>query len=123
VTEATARFFEELDRRGHEPRLEKVTGTLRIDLHEGTHTDYWLLEIDRGDVTVRPDQRDADAVMGASPELFERLVRGETGAVAAILRGALTVSGNLQLILRLERLFPGPPDARGPRYTFSKGGQ
>jgi putative sterol carrier protein len=122
VTDETSRFFSSLDRRGHEPLLEKASGTLRIDLHEGSHTDHWVLEIDKGNIAVSRDQRDADGVVGASPELFERLVRGEENAVAAMLRGDMTVSGNLQLILRVERLFPGPPDTRGPQHLFGRGG-
>jgi putative sterol carrier protein len=120
VTDVTAMFFEGIDRRGHEPLLEKASGTVRIDLQGETYTDHWVLTIDHGDVSVVRDQRDADGIVGTSPELFERLIRGEENAVAAMLRGDMTVIGNLQLILRLERLFPGPPDARGPRRALRK---
>ncbi|MEV4756135.1 SCP2 sterol-binding domain-containing protein [Micromonospora sp. NPDC049559] len=121
MTDATAKFFESLERRGHEPLLEKATGTLRVDLRTDHYTEHWTIHINRGDLSVSREQRDAEAVVGSSPELFERLVRGEENAVAAMLRGDMTVFGNLQLILRVERLFPGPPDARGPRRGFGKG--
>ena len=121
--DATSSFFEALDRRGHEPLLEKVEGTVRIDLRKDGHTDHWLVTIKRGDVSVSREDREADGVIGASPALFERVVRGEENALAAMLRGAMTVAGNLQLILRLERLLPGPLDSRGPQRTIPRGGR
>ena len=121
--DVTSRFFEELGRRGHVPLLEAIEGTIRVDLRENGTTDHWLITIKRGDVSVSRDDREADGVIAASPELFERVVRGEENAVAAMLRGAMTVAGNLQLILRLERLLPGPSDSRGPRRTTAHGGR
>ena len=35
MTDATTEFFQELAERGHEPALEKATGTLRFDLSDG----------------------------------------------------------------------------------------
>jgi hypothetical protein len=35
MTDPTAEFFDELGRRGHEPLLEKATGTLRFDIADG----------------------------------------------------------------------------------------
>jgi putative sterol carrier protein len=119
--DATSRFFEQLDRRGHEPLLEKMEGVVRFDLREDALTDHWLVRIEKGDVSVLREEREADAVVGSNPELFEAIVRGEENALAAMLRGAMTVSGNLQLILRLERLLPGPPGSHGPRRAISTG--
>lgn len=48
MLDATTRFFEDLDRRGYEPLLTKISGTLRFDLNEGPQTRHWLLMIDRG---------------------------------------------------------------------------
>ncbi|MFB9239299.1 SCP2 sterol-binding domain-containing protein [Plantactinospora siamensis] len=118
---ATVRFFEDLNRSRHEPLLQKVTGTVRFDLHQEAHTEHWTLQIERGDVRVTREDREADLVVNASPELFEQLVRGEENTIAAILRGALTLTGNALLILRIERLFPGPPESHGPRRRIAEG--
>ncbi|MEU1841110.1 SCP2 sterol-binding domain-containing protein [Micromonospora chersina] len=118
--DTTTRFFEELDRRGFEPLLAKTSGTLRFDLHEGAQTTHWLLEIDRGNVQVRQEDREADTVVGTEPRLFGELVTGEENAIAALLRGDMTVSGDLRLVLQIERIFPGPPDSRGPHHSFQR---
>ncbi|MEU4369749.1 MULTISPECIES: SCP2 sterol-binding domain-containing protein [Micromonospora] len=118
--DTTTRFFEELDRRGFEPLLAKTSGTLRFDLHEGPQTTHWLLEIDRGNLRVRQEDQEADTVVGTEPRLFGELVTGEENAIAALLRGDMTVSGDLRLVLQIERIFPGPPDSRGPHHSFQR---
>ncbi|MFG3599343.1 SCP2 sterol-binding domain-containing protein [Micromonospora chersina] len=118
--DTTTRFFEDLDRRGFEPLLAKTSGTLRFDLHEGPQTTHWLLEIDRGNLQVRQEDREADTVVGTEPRLFGELVTGEENAIAALLRGDMTVSGDLRLVLQIERIFPGPPDSRGPHHAFQR---
>jgi putative sterol carrier protein len=120
MLDATTRFFEDLDRRGFEPLLAKTSGTLRFDLHEGAQTTHWLLQIERGNMHVSQEDREADTVVGTPPRLFGELVTGSENAIAALLRGDMTVSGDLRLVLQVERIFPGPPDARGPRHAFQR---
>ncbi|MEV0153338.1 SCP2 sterol-binding domain-containing protein [Micromonospora sp. NPDC050686] len=120
MLDATTRFFEDLDRRRYEPLLAKTSGTLRFDLHQGAQTTHWLLEIDRGKLRVDQEDREADTVVGADPRLFDALVSGGENPIAALLRGDMTVSGDLRLVLQVERLFPGPPDSRGPRRVFAR---
>jgi hypothetical protein len=112
---ATLKFFENLDRTPRQPLLEKVRGTLRVDLPQDGQTQHWFVEIDRGAVSVSRDERPADCVVVADPGLFEQLADGTENGLAAGLRGALTIAGNLHLFLMVERLFPSPPDSRGPR--------
>ncbi len=118
MSDATTRFFEDLDRRGYEPLLAKTSGTLRFDLHEGARTYHWLLKIDRGRLRVSQEDLEADTVVGTSPALFEDLAAGREHGIAAILRGDMTVSGDPRLIVQVERLFPGDPNARGPHRVF-----
>lgn len=122
MVDATVRFFEDLDRRGFEPLLAKSSGTLRFDLHEGARTVHWLLKVDRGRLQVSQEDREADTVVGTSPALFEDLAAGREHGLAAILRGDMTISGDAQLLVQVERLFPGHPEARGPRRRFGDRG-
>ncbi|MEU8219523.1 SCP2 sterol-binding domain-containing protein [Micromonospora taraxaci] len=118
MVDATTRFFEDLDRRGYEPLLAKTSGTLRIDLHEGAQTRHWLLRIDHGRLNVSQEDREADTVIGADPVLFDDIAAGREHGLAALLRGDMTVSGDARLVVQVERIFPGSPDARGPRRRF-----
>ncbi|PWR04817.1 sterol-binding protein [Micromonospora acroterricola] len=117
--DATMRFFEDLDRRGYEPLLAKTSGTLRIDLHEGAQTRHWLLTIDHGRLNVSQEDREADTVIGTSPALFDDIATGREHGLAALLRGDMTVMGDARLVVQVERIFPGSPDALGPRRRFS----
>jgi len=103
------RFFQELGRRGHEPLLAKVTGRVRFDLVEGGRTDRWLVAVDKGDTAVSHKGGAAECTIQADRALLERLCRGEENAIAAVLRGALVCSGDVELLFAIQRIFPGPP--------------
>ncbi|MEO3781354.1 SCP2 sterol-binding domain-containing protein [Micromonospora sp. B11E3] len=119
MTDVT-RFFEGLHRRGYEPLLAKTSGTLRFDLQEGAQTTHWLVAIDRGNLRVSQENREADTVVGICPELLEKLASGREDGIAAWLRGDMTVTGDVRLVVQVERLFPGPPDSHGPRRVFER---
>jgi putative sterol carrier protein len=105
-------FFQELGRRGHEPLLAKVTGRVRFDLVEGGRPDRWLVAVDKGGIAVSHSGGPADCTIVADRALFERLCRGEENAMAAVLRGALVCSGDVELLFGIQRIFPGPPRDR-----------
>jgi hypothetical protein len=110
-------FFQQLATHGHEPLLAKVTGTCRFDLtgvepDGGRRTDHWIVRSDAGDISVSHENVDADCVVRADRALFEGIVRGEVNSMAAMLRGALSVEGNLELLMLIQRLLPGRVDSR-----------
>jgi putative sterol carrier protein len=109
VSETTAELFESLGRRGHEPLLEQAQGTLRFELENG-QPQRWLVEVDKGDVVVSHANRKADATIRADATLFDQIVRGEVNAMAAVLRGAVKIEGDPQLLMLFQRIFPGPQD-------------
>lgn len=110
MADATERLMDEIHGR-HEPLLERVRGTIRIDLEEDGKRRRWFVSIDDGDVAVSRRGGAPDCAIRASAETFGALVRGERNAVAAVLRGAVTVEGDLELLVRFQRLFPGPPSS------------
>ena len=118
---ATAAFFGELAERGHEPLLENTKGKLRVELADGKRIDRWFLEVDNGDVAVSRKNAKADCTVRAKKGLFDRIAEGEVNAAAAVLRGALTIDGNVELLVRLQRLFPGPPVRRARRSRSGDG--
>jgi predicted lipid carrier protein YhbT len=115
ATAGVVDFFQELDRRRQEPLLAKVTGRVRFDLVEGARPDRWLVAVDKGGVAVSHTGGPADCTIRADRALFERLCRGEENAIAAVLRGALVCTGDVELLFAIQRLFPGPRRDRNAR--------
>ena len=109
MSDATEQFFEELGQRGHEPLVAKFSGRVRFDVVDGDHTDRWLVTIDKGDIAVSRDGETGECVVRADKALFDRLARGETNPMAAVLRGAVVCTGDIDLLLAVQRVFPGPP--------------
>ncbi|MEU1686608.1 SCP2 sterol-binding domain-containing protein [Micromonospora sp. NPDC005707] len=107
---------------GHHPDLPETTvGTLRLDMRDGARTDHWYLTIDHQEVRVARLADDADLVVRADREVFDRMAAGRLHASAALLRNDFTVQGDLRLLPSLRRLFPGPPGARHPREVGCAG--
>jgi hypothetical protein len=113
VSDATAEFFERLGRQGHEPLLERTSGTLRFDIRRGRSTERWFVAVARGDVEVSHAAAGADCTVRAGGELFDGIASGGVNAMAALLRGALLVEGDQRLLVRFQRLFPDPPAEHG----------
>jgi hypothetical protein len=116
-----ADFFAALNARGHVPEWIEVTGKLRVEIVDGGRTDTWSITIDKGDVSVshgggeeRGGMRTGVGGLRVDKTLLERLIRGETNAMAAVLRGAASPDGDLQMELALQRIFPGPPNQERP---------
>ena len=119
----TAKFFDELGRRGHEPLLGKATGSARFDVVDGKRTERWLLSIDKGDIRVSRRNGAAKAVIRADKASFDRVVGGKMNLMAAVLRGELAVQGDPRLLVLLQRLFPRPSRRRrkpGPSRSARK---
>ncbi len=113
MSDATAEFFGALGTQGDDRRLHNKTGVLRFDLMHNEQTEYWLVAVDKGDVSVsRPAAPvDCDLVVRTGKALFEGITRGERNATAAMLRGELSVDGNMELLWLFQRLLPAAPAA------------
>ncbi|HET9322817.1 MAG TPA: SCP2 sterol-binding domain-containing protein [Gaiellaceae bacterium] len=109
MADATADFFEALGSRGRDPRIQKVKGTLRFDLTDGSRTTRWLLSFDRGELGVSHRSTKADCVVRMDKALFDSMARGEMNPFAAVLRGAVEVRGNPELLVLFRRLATAPP--------------
>jgi predicted lipid carrier protein YhbT len=119
--DSTAEFFEDLASRGHEPLLEKATGTVRFDLTQGAKTERWLVSVAKGDLAVSRRNVRADCVVSSDRTLFDGVVSGKTNAMAALLRGAIGVEGDVRLLVALQRLLPGSPgSAATPPAGYAK---
>jgi len=120
MSDATAEFFQKLAGRGHEPLLEKGTGTIRFDLVASKRTDRWLVTLDRGDVSVSHKNATADCVVRAERTLFDAMATGEVNGMAAYLRGELTLEGDPELLVLIQRVLPGPATRRSRRPSAAR---
>jgi hypothetical protein len=111
VSDTTQAFFDELAHRGYEPRAANMRGSVRLDLRRGKRTERRLVSVDGGEIAVSRTNAAADAVVRMDEALFEALIRGEANAMAAMLRGALTIEGDRGLLLLFQRLL-GPATPR-----------
>ena len=68
----TTAFFQELEARGYDPGLEKVTGKLRFDLTNGKRTARWLVAIEKGEIDVSHKNAKADCVVRGGQDAFRR---------------------------------------------------
>jgi putative sterol carrier protein len=99
-------FLAELQARGREPLLARTSGTIRFDVGHGKG---WLVSIAEGEVSFSRANSRSDAIVRLSEGMLEDLVTGRANATAAMLRGRVSVEGDLALVQTFQRLFPGPP--------------
>jgi putative sterol carrier protein len=112
---STAEFFDELGRRGHEPLLRRVSAVIGFEIADGPRTQHRLVSIDSGNLRIRADDARADATFTCSRAEFDDLVCGRTNTMASLLRGALTVAGDPELLVLAQRLFSCMPiEESGP---------
>ena len=108
ITDSSAALFGELGSRGHESLLGNASGVVRFDLVDGEKTDRWLVTLDKGSVSVSRKNAAADCVVRADKTLFDAMAVGEVNALAAYLRGGLALESDPELLVLIQRVFPGP---------------
>lgn len=108
-------FFQQLQGR-RKMLIDHIDVSLRIDIDMGAgRTERWRIHIRDDEVQTTSDSRDADCVIRGTKEVVERVISGETGIVAALLRNDLVISGEVRLFPLLRKLLPSPAGATDPR--------
>ena len=120
---ATDDFFAELERRGHEPMLRRLSATVRWDILDGDRIEHRLVRIDHGGVRVAVSDEPADCVIVAKRAVCDDVVTGRTSALAALLRGAAAIDGDFEVMVLAQRLFPRTPGAVAGRAVGARGGR
>jgi hypothetical protein len=105
-------FFGGLGQREHEPLLGKVRGPGALQPGGGFSSRSVAGFRGQGQHHGAAQGGPADCTVGADRALSERSCRGEENALAAVLRGALVCSGDVELLFAIQRIFPGPPQRR-----------
>jgi putative sterol carrier protein len=111
MTGPTEEFFNELNRRGYEPLVARVHGTLRFEVTHNGKSDMHRLAIDRGHITVSHDGGRADCVIRSDRAVLDAIVSGRMNAMAALLRGALAAEGDPEMMVIFQRLMAPPTNS------------
>ncbi len=107
MTEPVAGFFDGLAER--QPLLATITGTLRFDLEHAGGTEHtWLVAVRRGALRVSDRNAKADCVVRMDRKLFGGIAAGRIDPMTVMLRGVVEAQGDKTLLVRFQRLFPGP---------------
>jgi SCP-2 sterol transfer family len=105
MTDPSEAFFDKLRVVGRIPALARVSGTLRLELANGRHTEKTQITVHRGHVTVGPASGRADCMVAAQRKVWDALVTGEAQPLTAYLRGALAAAGDAGMLVAMRRLF------------------
>lgn len=95
-------FFARLQQHVDPAKLDGIDATYRFDVGEDGS---WRVEIQDGAARVEESQADADCVVRASRETFEKIVRGKQNPATAVMLGKLKIEGDMTLALKLKQLF------------------
>jgi len=106
-------FFASLAQPGHIATFEGESATVRFDVQDGVEIDRWHLAVTKGDVAVSRQNRSADAVVHVDRPDLEAIVAGRRNAQAAMLRGLVTLEGDMSALMMFQRCLPGPPGSKG----------
>jgi putative sterol carrier protein len=122
MTSPSATFFDDLAKGGTVPLLQRVKGTMRFDLDDGGSIEHVYVAVDKGDVKVSRKKTSADAVVNTDRALLDDMVQGRVNATAAVLRGLISVEGNIGLVMVFQRLFPGPSKTTAAKAGAKRAG-
>lgn len=112
MSDPSREFFNRLDEQGFDARLGRVRGTLRFDVHDRGRVEHWLVSLDRGAIQVSQDDEAAGCVVRTDQATLDGIVSGEINPTAALLRGVMAATGEIDVLLHLQRLFPSGPHAQ-----------
>ena len=102
MTTQITEFFEKLEHHVDASKLQGIDATYRFDAEgEGS----WHVTVADGKAQVVRSTADADCVVRASVETFEKIMRGKQNPATAVMLGKLKIEGDMTLALKLKQLF------------------
>jgi putative sterol carrier protein len=95
-------FFETLECRVDTSKTAGMNNSYLFDI-DGAGK--WKVDVQDGRVNVTEGEGDADVVISASEETFEKMVSGEQNPTSAYMTGKLKVKGDMGAAMKLQKLF------------------
>ncbi|SCE75159.1 Glycogen debranching enzyme (alpha-1,6-glucosidase) [Micromonospora matsumotoense] len=109
-----AEFFADLAANGRGRLPAAPIGLLRFEVSvEDGETAVWFVQLADGHSQVSRTGDDPDCTVEVRPEAFARLLAGRDNLVAMLLRGDVSVAGDLALLFTFRRLLPVDADSTG----------
>ena len=102
MAESVQEFFQNLESRADSSKTAGMTNSYVFDIDGAGQ---WKVDVDDGKVTVTEGGGDADAVISASSETFEKIVAGEQNPTSAYMTGKLKIKGDMGAARKLQKLF------------------
>ena len=99
---AVQEFFANLESRAD---ADKTAGMSNSYLFEIEGVGEWKVDVDEGKVAVSEGGGDADVVISANEETFEKIVSGELNPTSAYMTGKLKIKGDMGAAMKLQKLF------------------
>ena len=102
MAETVQDFFRNLPTRADASKTAGMTNSYVFDI-DGVG--QWKVDVDDGAVTVSEGGGDADAVISASEETFQKIIAGEQNPTSAYMTGKLKIKGDMGAAMKLQKLF------------------
>src|SRR3989440_12980736 len=103
MIDTTEAFFAQLAKRGNEPLLHSVSGTIVWDIVDAGS---WFVAVKPGSLTVSRETAGADCVFACSREDFDRMVVGKQNPTSLFMQVRMKNAGNHGLAQICQRLVP-----------------
>ena len=102
MSQSVQEFFQNLASRADATKTAGMTNSYVFEIDGAGE---WKVDVDDGTVTVTEGGGDADAVISASEETFQKIVAGEQNATSAYMTGKLKIKGDMGAAMKLQKLF------------------
>jgi putative sterol carrier protein len=102
MSQTVQEFFENLESQADAAKTAGMTNSYVFDIDGAGQ---WKVDVDDGKVTVTEGGGDADAVISASEETFQKIVAGEQNPTSAYMTGKLKIKGDMGAAMKLQKLF------------------
>jgi putative sterol carrier protein len=104
MSESVQEFFQNLESRADPSKTAGMTNSYLFDI-DGVG--QWKVDVDDGKISVSEGggDADADAVISASEETFQKIVAGEQNPTSAYMTGKLKIKGDMGAAMKLQKLF------------------
>jgi putative sterol carrier protein len=102
-----SKFFESIA--GPHPEVPKtISGSLRFDLGNGNRNEHWRVTFDKGLISTARSNDAADCIVRTDKATMEAIIQGRINSMAALLRGAIKVEGQVLLLALFRSLLTAP---------------